>query len=105
ALQSMPPTTRPPRPTLFPYTPPFRSHPGRADEDRHDHGGEEGCTRDHQPGEDLGHQADLRHGLLHGHIALFGHAAVAVLHAIFRSEEHTSELQSREKLVCRLLLE
>src|SRR5690606_42082325 len=26
-------------------------------------------------------------------------------HAIFRSEEHTSELQSRENLVCRLLLE
>src|SRR5690606_40507860 len=25
--------------------------------------------------------------------------------AIWRSEEHTSELQSREKLVCRLLLE
>src|SRR5690606_41398693 len=25
--------------------------------------------------------------------------------AVFRSEEHTSELQSREKLVCRLLLE
>src|SRR5690606_18615713 len=24
---------------------------------------------------------------------------------LFRSEEHTSELQSREKLVCRLLLE
>src|SRR5690606_41529688 len=24
---------------------------------------------------------------------------------VFRSEEHTSELQSREKLVCRLLLE
>src|SRR5690606_41386401 len=26
-------------------------------------------------------------------------------HACLRSEEHTSELQSREKLVCRLLLE
>src|SRR5690606_42055826 len=25
--------------------------------------------------------------------------------AVFRSEEHTSELQSRENLVCRLLLE
>src|SRR5690606_41798415 len=29
----------------------------------------------------------------------------AVLHAERRSEEHTSELQSRENLVCRLLLE
>src|SRR3712207_7715441 len=27
------------------------------------------------------------------------------LHAIHRSEEHTSELQSRQYLVCRLLLE
>src|SRR5690606_40284270 len=27
------------------------------------------------------------------------------LHSRFRSEEHTSELQSRENLVCRLLLE
>src|SRR5690606_39611731 len=27
------------------------------------------------------------------------------LHALNRSEEHTSELQSRENLVCRLLLE
>src|SRR5436309_9023310 len=26
-------------------------------------------------------------------------------HAVLRSEEHTSELQSRENLVCRLLLE
>src|SRR5690606_40331196 len=27
------------------------------------------------------------------------------IHRLFRSEEHTSELQSRENLVCRLLLE
>src|SRR5690606_40604265 len=33
--------------------------------------------------------------------AIFGHGNVAGL----RSEEHTSELQSRENLVCRLLLE
>src|SRR5690606_41706623 len=34
--------------------------------------------------------------------------AVAARHSsaeVFRSEEHTSELQSRENLVCRLLLE
>src|SRR5690606_42039022 len=32
--------------------------------------------------------------------------AVAMLnHKVLRSEEHTSELQSRENLVCRLLLE
>src|SRR6266700_101762 len=29
----------------------------------------------------------------------------AIAHCVVRSEEHTSELQSREKLVCRLLLE
>src|SRR5436309_11569773 len=32
-------------------------------------------------------------------------AASAVCRVVFRSEEHTSELQSRENLVCRLLLE
>src|SRR5690606_39820512 len=30
---------------------------------------------------------------------------VAAAHTALRSEEHTSELQSRENLVCRLLLE
>src|SRR5690606_11855176 len=36
---------------------------------------------------------------------LTGAVAVAAKHEIVRSEEHTSELQSRENLVCRLLLE
>src|SRR5690606_41213462 len=36
---------------------------------------------------------------------LLGGVAVHALGAAIRSEEHTSELQSREKLVCRLLLE
>src|SRR5690606_39527002 len=31
--------------------------------------------------------------------------AAAATEVVHRSEEHTSELQSREKLVCRLLLE
>src|SRR5690606_41684017 len=34
-----------------------------------------------------------------------GHFGLAVARYQQRSEEHTSELQSREKLVCRLLLE
>src|SRR5690606_27589715 len=34
-----------------------------------------------------------------------GEGADLVLRGVFRSEEHTSELQSRENLVCRLLLE
>src|SRR5690606_41937460 len=53
-------------------------------------------------------QAGLRQVLVgHGQVIelvalLVEHAA----HAVFeRSEEHTSELQSRENLVCRLLLE
>src|SRR5690554_7784707 len=33
------------------------------------------------------------------------HRGRSVLGAVFRSEEHTSELQSRPHLVCRLLLE
>src|SRR5690606_41932173 len=54
-------------------------------------------------------------GLEHVHL-LAGEAAAALelagqvlrgvaLAALARSEEHTTELQSREKLVCRLLLE
>src|SRR5690606_40435150 len=37
----------------------------------------------------------------------FNHQQIGVAHLIgaLRSEEHTSELQSRENLVCRLLLE
>src|SRR5271165_6226107 len=39
-------------------------------------------------------------------VLVHGHDDLAVLHAgQVRSEEHTSELQSRENLVCRLLLE
>src|SRR3712207_7210530 len=84
---------RPPRSTLFPYTTLFRSG-GRL---RGLLGGEgEGGPRDvgglvrRLPGDALGQVGDLRDveaGLL------------------LRSEEHTSELQSRQYLVCRLLLE
>src|SRR5690606_42080898 len=38
-------------------------------------------------------------------VALAVLAVVSPLNQALRSEEHTSELQSREKLVCRLLLE
>src|SRR2546421_7859149 len=70
---------RPPRSTLFPYTTLFRSHAHRV----------LAVSR--------ARVADHAHG------ALFqvGEAAVEV----DRSEEHTSELQSRSDLVCRLLLE
>src|SRR5204862_633947 len=74
---------RPPRSTLFPYTTLFRS--GRVRRAVGVGGRREGQLvardvrdRDHLAGRDHGQQ---------------------------RSEEHTSELQSRRDLVCRLLLE
>src|SRR3712207_8643818 len=84
---------RPPRSTLFPYTTLFRS--------RRAHLGTE-------------HRVDLRpvggpepverqHGLLHRDRCV--RRQVAAVAARRRSEEHTSELQSRQYLVCRLLLE
>src|SRR5258708_30533024 len=72
---------RPPRSTLFPYTTLFRS-PGRGSL----HAAADGDVVD-QPV-----AAASRHGRLINHIAV-------------RSEEHTSELQSPDHLVCRLLLE
>src|SRR5690606_42076745 len=66
---------------------------------------------------DLRRQREPRRALLqpHGalpHERLRAHERVEDVHVLFRSrllpvrsEEHTSELQSRENLVCRLLLE
>src|SRR5437868_12085040 len=69
---------RPPRSTLFPYTTLFRSLSERA--------------------------AAVPHRLAHVHDQ--GGAQVGLgLVLLDRSEEHTSELQSRFDLVCRLLLE
>src|SRR5690606_41633123 len=88
----------PPRSTLFPYTTLFRSldeplrlllvtlrrHRGQAGR----HGDEllHRCTR-----------------VVHAHLGDAAHIGRRVVDD--RSEEHTSELQSRENLVCRLLLE
>src|SRR2546430_12135724 len=89
---------RPPRSTLFPYTTLFRS----AVEDR-DLAPRVALLD--QPG-DLGRD-EARLGLLvldldHAHrIEVEDEQA----EARFRSEEHTSELQSQSNLVCRLLLE
>src|SRR2546429_7286561 len=71
---------RPPRSTLFPYTTLFRSHkrlPERPIIGPFRKDFVDGCVVD-------------------------GRVAIAVFR---RSEEHTSELQSRLHLVCRLLLE
>src|SRR2546422_4872687 len=82
---------RPPRSTLFPYTTLFRSH-GRGHLLRD---GDRGARRP-----DAGRGAEGRRFL--GAPARRVRGALA---AGDRSEEHTSELQSRLHLVCRLLLE
>src|SRR5690606_41321354 len=83
-----------PRPTLFPYTTVFRSSDV--------HQGPALCGILQQPGMEGRYQR--------GALAASGQIAplVPAYHAWLlqdRSEEHTSELQSRENLVCRLLLE
>src|SRR2546422_5518092 len=81
---------RPPRSTLFPYTTLFRSDQHAAG----DHLGE--FARDH-----LGDRATCSlHQDPRGDAVLRAGRRVPR-----RSEEHTSELQSRLHLVCRLLLE
>src|SRR3712207_8085323 len=83
---------QPPRSTLFPYTTLFRSRDGRGDdvdalEERVDVG------RELQVLDDRGGR-DARDA-----------PEPPADRAVVRSEEHTSELQSRQYLVCRLLLE
>src|SRR3712207_7629163 len=95
---------RPPRSTLFPYTTLFRS------------GGERGeglqlavlGEVQPQPAGDGLHRLDLGRAADAGHrdADVDGRADPGVEQTrLERSEEHTSELQSRQYLVCRLLLE
>src|SRR3712207_7196208 len=82
---------RPPRSTLFPYTTLFRSdiNPYR---------------RGWRPGR-AGHEIMMR-GARHVKATARSRARRAgATRQRARSEEHTSELQSRQYLVCRLLLE
>src|SRR5687768_17910620 len=72
---------RPPRSTLFPYTTLFRS-----------------CSRGRRPERPPGNDHGRRHGRQAG-------SPISKASGLTRSEEHTSELQSRLHLVCRLLLE
>src|SRR3989442_11699031 len=74
---------RPPRSTLFPSTTLFRSESAHAVDDA---------------------VLEAAHPAGHGHGAVVLRAWPAGW-AASRSEEHTSELQSRPHLVCRLLLE
>src|SRR3712207_8023115 len=84
---------RPPRSTLFPYTTLFRSLDRTRELLR---GGE-------WPGEVKVVELDQNRGK-GGAVRAGAEHADGELLAI-RSEEHTSELQSRQYLVCRLLLE
>src|SRR3712207_8311908 len=100
---------RPPRSTLFPYTTHFRSHDVAPVDHRHVVTVRATETVLVGPGlagtpEDL---FDARHHPLPvvGVDVVLPPRGVRYLARRVRSEEHTSELQSRQYLVCRLLLE
>src|SRR5437870_7276719 len=92
-------TRRPPLPTLFPYTTLFRSDP------RPSAGpGEAASARGHRARADLpGLPAEDPRGA--PRLPEAGRTRRPAGEEAARSEEHTSELQSRGHLVCRLLLE
>src|SRR2546429_6605401 len=99
---------RPPRSTLFPYTTLFRSRGALIDgqDQRIAH-----VTLDVVLGHDAVAAVDLERvaadaHYLFGSVPLHQRRQLAELaRGTLRSEEHTSELQSRLHLVCRLLLE
>src|SRR3712207_7264230 len=78
---------QPPRSALFPSTALFRSRVGDAWKDGDGVGGSGGLPIARSPSAVRGEGREGSEGLVR------------------RSEEHTSELQSRQYLVCRLLLE
>src|SRR3712207_7154398 len=84
---------RPPRSTLFPYTTLFRSEGEAADQ--HGRGDHRAERQERQDGEGQGRDEGGGEEDAERHGAEYPP----------RSEEHTSELQSRQYLVCRLLLE
>src|SRR3712207_8095024 len=88
---------RPPRSTLFPYTTLFRSVPDRVVLRRL--GQHAAPARGRRPDAD----AEEREGRLEEDVGRDQQRGVDQDRR--RSEEHTSELQSRQYLVCRLLLE
>src|SRR3712207_8521364 len=81
---------RPPRSTLFPYTTLFRSHAAVA-------------VAAGDPADRAADVGERLRELRRNHEDLVGLALGEL--GQHRSEEHTSELQSRQYLVCRLLLE
>src|SRR3712207_7917056 len=89
---------RPPRSTLFPYTTLFRSDFALALIQRT---GPLAVSSANRSGEPTPSEIPAVVEQLGGHVGVFFDAGPAP----DRSEEHTSELQSRQYLVCRLLLE
>src|SRR5258707_9753315 len=91
---------RPPRSTLFPYTTLFRSRHAQTVH-----------PRLLEPAADLRRLLELNAGLTRvdrdRKSTRLNSSHTEISYAVFclRSEEHTSELQSRQYLVCRLLLE
>src|SRR3712207_7551149 len=89
---------RPPRSTLFPYTTLFRSHHV-----------EQTKRQSNDVVRDRGRAVVVRHELHQPAVwdLLWPHKEIEQhrKNREDRSEEHTSELQSRQYLVCRLLLE
>src|SRR3712207_6965949 len=99
---------RPPRSTLFPYTTLFRSELRRVGQ----HDGLLGCLHHLLVQVGLPHvgrgDTKVEVDTVNSHEELAESAPVEQYLAVVshhRSEEHTSELQSRQYLVCRLLLE
>src|SRR3712207_7159737 len=90
---------RPPRSTLFPYTTLFRSHSRVAVAQTPYSSFPGSATRLERIS---GAWTDLQHIV---HQGMTQYDATFWVGANARSEEHTSELQSRQYLVCRLLLE
>src|SRR5262249_58431934 len=93
---------RPPPPPLFPYTTLFRSPWARSicwslGSRSRERGGRCGMGGVGSPGRGSG----SRRGSSHTH----GLLSVPYWRGVARSEEHTSELQSLTKIICRLLLD
>src|SRR5438445_9224307 len=95
----MPPL--PPSSTLFPYTTLFRSAPGNAM--RGQRGRDDRSAGDRQCRREVCTEVTAKL-LIDGVLAERNEGTAPPLD-VMRSEEHTSELQSRQYLVCRLLLE
>src|SRR3712207_9171797 len=87
---------RPPRSTLFPYTTLFRSQPNPR-----------GAPAEAYRRVESGRGALGHYIVSDGTAKPYRHkmSVPSVRNLAARSEEHTSELQSRQYLVCRLLLE